>query len=59
MITTIIWIVILVLFPLLFVAWLLETPQEKAKRWRKAGMSQQRIADRLGVSRSKVRRILA
>lgn len=53
------WALAIVALPVLFVAWLLESQEDKARRWRAAGWSQQRIADRLGVSRSKVRRILA
>jgi transposase len=39
--------------------WITETRQQRARRWRTDGMSQQAIADRLGVSRSTVRRMLA
>lgn len=53
------WALAIVALPVLFVAWLLESQEDKARRWRAAGWSQQRIADRLGVSRAKVRRILA
>jgi predicted transcriptional regulator len=38
------------------VLWASEDRQQRARRWRRAGWSQQRIADRLGVSRSTVRR---
>lgn len=53
------WALAIVALPVLFIAWLLESQEDKARRWRAAGWSQQRIADRLGVSRAKVRRILA
>ena len=49
----------LILLPLLVLAWAAETKQQRARRWRKAGMTQQAIADRLGCSRSTVRRMLA
>jgi DNA-binding CsgD family transcriptional regulator len=49
----------LILLPLIVLAWASESKQQRAKRWRKAGMTQQAIADRLGVSRSTVRRLLA
>lgn len=52
-------ILAILVMPILFLAWVLETDSDRARRWRKAGMSQQRIADRLGCSRYKVRRILA
>jgi DNA-binding CsgD family transcriptional regulator len=49
----------LILLPLLVLAWAAETKQQRARRWRRAGWTQQRIADRLGCSRSTVRRLLA
>jgi AraC-like DNA-binding protein len=49
----------LILLPLLVLCWAAETKQQRAKRWRRAGWTQQRIADRLGCSRSTVRRLLA
>jgi DNA invertase Pin-like site-specific DNA recombinase len=45
--------------PVLVLLWITETRQQRARRWRADGMSQQAIADRLGVSRSTVRRMLA
>jgi hypothetical protein len=39
--------------------WVTETPELRAKRWHKAGMSQRVIADRLGVTRYRVRQYLA
>jgi DNA-binding CsgD family transcriptional regulator len=53
------WAVALLLLPVLVLAWMLETRQERAKRWRRAGMTQQAIATRLGCSRTTVRRMLA
>jgi DNA-binding CsgD family transcriptional regulator len=48
----------LILLPLLVLLWASESRQQRAKRWRKAGMTQQAIADRLGCSRTTVRRLL-
>ena len=45
--------------PLLVIYLLTESPPQRARRWRRAGMTQQAIADRLGVSRTTVRRMLA
>ena len=45
--------------PLLILYLLTESRSQRARRWRSAGMTQQAIADRLGVSRSTVRRMLA
>jgi ParB-like chromosome segregation protein Spo0J len=53
------WAVALLLLPLLILAWASESREQRARRWRAAGMSQQRIADRLGCSRTTVRRMLA
>jgi len=41
----------LLLFPLLFLAWATESRTDRARRWRRA--------DRLGCSRTTVRRLLA
>jgi hypothetical protein len=45
--------------PLVLLLYITETRQQRARRWRTAGWTQQRIADRLGISRTTVRRILA
>jgi DNA invertase Pin-like site-specific DNA recombinase len=45
--------------PLVLLLYITETRQQRARRWRAAGWTQQRIADRLGISRTTVRRILA
>jgi len=49
----------LILLPLIVLAWASESRQQRARRWRRAGMTQQAIADRLGCSRTTVRRLLA
>lgn len=48
----------MLLLPVLFIAWLTESRTDRARRWRAAGWSQQRIATRLGCSRYQVRRML-
>jgi DNA-binding CsgD family transcriptional regulator len=48
----------LLLLPLLVLLWASESRQQRARRWRKAGLTQQAIADRLGCSRTTVRRLL-
>lgn len=53
------WAVALLLLPLIVLAWAMENRQQRARRWRSYGWSQQRIADRLGCSRTTVRRLLA
>ena len=53
------WLIALLLLPVLLLAWCLESRRDRARRWRRAGWTQQRIADRLGCSRTTVRRLLA
>lgn len=48
----------LLLLPLLVLLWASESREQRARRWRRQGWSQQRIADRLGCSRTTVRRLL-
>ncbi len=55
----VLWLLALLLLPVLVLVWAMETRQERARRWRRAGWTQQRIADRLGCSRTTVRRMLA
>jgi hypothetical protein len=50
--------VILLLLPVVVLLWATESRPQRARRWRKAGATQQAIADRLGVSRSTARRLL-
>ena len=52
------WVAALILLPLLILAWASESRQQRAQRWRRDGWTQQRIADRLGCSRSTVRRMV-
>ena len=53
------WAVALLLLPVVVLLWATETRQQRACRWRRDGLTQQAIADRLGCSRSTVRRLLA
>ena len=52
------WVAVLILLPLVILFWATESRQQRARRWRQAGLTQQAIADRLGCSRSTVRRLL-
>lgn len=45
--------------PLLVIYLATESRPQRARRWRRAGMTQSRIAERLGCSRTTVRRMLA
>jgi len=53
------WIIALLLLPVVVLLWATESRPQRARRWRAAGMTQQTIADRLGCSRTTVRRLLA
>lgn len=53
------WLLALFLLPLLILLWAMESPGDRAKRWRQQGMTQTAIASRLGVSRYRVRQLLA
>ena len=53
------WALALLLVPVLLLAWATETNRDRARRWKRQGLSQQRIADRLGCSRWRVRQLLA
>lgn len=49
----------LLLLPVLVLLWATESREQRARRWRRDGLTQQAIADRLGCSRTTVRRLLA
>ncbi len=53
------WAVALLLLPVLLLAWATESSSERARRLRRSGWSQQRIADHLGVTRYRVRVLLS
>lgn len=53
------WAVALLLLPILVLLWATESREQRARRWRRQGLTQQAIAERLGCSRSTVRRLLA
>ena len=52
------WMAALILLPIVVLLWATESRQQRARRWRQAGLTQQAIADRLECSRSTVRRLL-
>lgn len=52
-------VVLFVVAVLAAIAWFTESPADRARRWHRAGWSQQRIADRMGCSRYRVRKLLA
>ena len=54
--SVLLWGAALLLLPVLFILWLTESPQQRARRWRKAGHTYKSIATRLSVSPSTARR---
>ena len=50
------WAAVLMTLPIVFLFWLTESREQRARRWRRDGMTQQAIANRLSVSRSTIRR---
>ena len=53
------WALALLLLPFIVLAWASESRQQRARRWRRSGLTQQAIANQLGCSRTTVRRLLA
>ena len=53
------WVLTPLLIVLTVIAWATETNRDRARRWRRQGLSQVRIAERLGCSRWRVRQLLA
>lgn len=46
----------LITLPIALLLWASESPQQRARRWRRAGLSYRSIADRLAVSPTTARR---
>jgi len=53
------WALALLLLPVLLLAWTLETKRDRARRWRRSGVSHREVARRLGCSRHRVIKLLA
>jgi hypothetical protein len=56
--TTICTILALLLFPLILLLWLTESRQQRARRWRRDGLTYRAIAERLGCSQTTARRLV-
>ncbi len=56
--TTLALIAALLLLPIIIILWATESTEQRAKRLRSYGWTQRRIADHLGISRSRVQRIV-
>jgi DNA-binding NarL/FixJ family response regulator len=55
----VVWIAVLLTLPFILLLRATESREQRARRWRADGWTQQRIADRLGCSRTTVSRMLA
>ena len=53
------WALALLLLPLIVLLWATESKEQRVRRLKAKGMSQQTIADHMGISRHQVRRALA
>ena len=52
------WVLALLLFPILLLAWATESDPERIRRLHRQGRSQRNIAQHMGISRHKVARVL-
>ena len=57
--TTLAILIAVLLLPLLIILWFTETTPQRVNRLRSNGMSQQSIANHMGISRYRVRMVLA
>jgi DNA invertase Pin-like site-specific DNA recombinase len=58
MTTTLAWVAVILLFPLILLLWASESKQQRIRRLHTAGLSQTKIASRLNISRYAVRKAL-
>jgi DNA invertase Pin-like site-specific DNA recombinase len=58
MTTTLAWVAVILLFPLILLLWVTESQQQRIRRLHTAGLSQTKIASRLNLSRYTVRKAL-
>jgi len=57
--TTLALLIATLLLPLIIILWFLETTPQRAQRLRRQGWTQNRIAQHMGISRYRVRMVLA
>lgn len=53
------WVAIVLTMPLILLLWLTESTEQRIHRLRRQGLSQRRIAERLGISVYAVRKAVA
>jgi DNA-binding CsgD family transcriptional regulator len=56
---TLLWVLTPLLIVLAVISWATETKRDRARRWRRQGLSQREIARRLNYSRHRVVKLLA
>jgi predicted DNA-binding protein (UPF0251 family) len=56
--TTLALIAALLLLPIIIILWATESTEQRIKRLRSYGWTQRRIAEHMGISRSRVQRIV-
>ena len=52
------WVAVLLLLPALILLWASESQEQRIRRWARCGLSQRKIAERLGISRYRVKKAL-
>lgn len=52
------WAALLLTLPIIILLWFTEGQPQRIRRWRRQGMTQAAIAERLGISRYRVRQAL-
>jgi hypothetical protein len=57
--TTLALLLAVLLLPILILLWASESTEQRARRLRSYGWTQRRIAEHMGISRSRVQRIVA
>lgn len=53
------WVVVLLVLPAVIMLWASESQEQRIRRWAGYGLSQRKIAERLGISRYRVKKALA
>lgn len=53
------WVLLIVTLPAVLLLWATESQEQRVRRLHRSGLSQAKIAERLGLTRYKVRKALA
>jgi IS30 family transposase len=52
-----VWVAVLLTLPIVILLWVTQTQQQRIRQLRRQGWTQRRIAEHLGISRSRVQRM--